>query len=468
MPTRPNILFLTADQMRADALGIVNGWTRTPNLDQLAREGVLVRGAITNSAECIPARFSLALGLYPHQTGVWQNERCTLNPEYPNWMQALGQAGYETSLFGKTHLHPHEGDLRDRVDLMHAYGLQTVDETTGPQASAFVLSNMTQSWQEQGLWERYREDVAERVRVKRHVVRPTVLGVEHHYDVYVGRQAARYLAGLEDGRPWFCWVSFGGPHEPWDAPEPYASLYERADISPPAPRLRAPEQVRGLLRRVFDSTYYSPPLEPDEVRAMRANYAGNVTLIDEQIGALLDVVRRRGELDRTLVVFTSDHGEMNGDQGLLYKANFLDPVIQVPLIIRPPGVGARATRSTVSVVAELMDVGATILDYASCHLAGPSYARSLRPMIEGRATTHREYAATEFLGHAALVEAGWKIEFDPDDRPTLLFDRVSDPREQVNLADDRRYADVIAGLRERLIAFHAATPVPSIKATHGA
>src|SRR5262245_24927900 len=274
MPTQPNILFIMADQMRADALGIINGWTRTPNLDRLARGGFLFRGVITNSAECIPARFSLALGLYPHQTGVWQNGTYTLNPELPNWMQAVEQAGYRTSLFGKTHLHPHEGDLRDRVHLMHAYGLQVVDETTGPHASAHVLSNMTQSWQEQGLWERYREDVGERIRSKRHLVRPSVLGAEHHYDVYVGRQAASYLAGLDGPQPWFCWVSFGGPHEPWDAPEPYASLYAQADIPSPMPRLRGHERVRGLLRRAFDSDYYSPPLPPDEVRAMRANYAG--------------------------------------------------------------------------------------------------------------------------------------------------------------------------------------------------
>ena len=463
MRASPNILFIMADQMRADALGIVNGWTRTPNLDRLAREGCLVRGVVTNSAECIPARFSLALGLYPHQTGVWQNGTYTLNPECPNWMQAVERAGYHTSLFGKTHLHPHEGDLRDRLHLMHAYGLQVVDETTGPHACFLVLSNMTQSWQEQGLWERYRQDVIDRVNSKRHVARPSELGAEHHYDVYVGRQAASYLTGLEDSRPWFCWVSFGGPHEPWDAPEPYASLYEQTEIDPPIPRLRGHEQVRGLLRREFDSSYYSPPLQPDEVRAMRTNYAGNVTLIDEQIENILEVVRNRGELERTLIVFTSDHGEMNGDQGLIYKANFLDPVVQVPLIIRPPGVSGGHELST---VAELMDVGATIVDYAGGSLAAASQARSLRPLIEGRATAHREFAVSEFLDHTAIIDQRWKIEFGPDGQPTLLFDRASDPLEQLNLVDDSRYAGKMAELGDRLTAFRVATPVPTVRATH--
>jgi arylsulfatase len=464
---QPNILFIMADQMRADALGFVNGWTRTPNLDGLARSGFLLRGVITNSAECIPARFSLATGLYPHQTGVQVNSVQTLNPECPNWMQAIERAGYSTSLFGKTHLHPHEGDLRDRLHLMHAYGLQVVDETTGPHASAHVLSNMTQSWQEQGLWERFREDIVDRVHTKRHVVRPSVLDAEHHYDAYVGRQAARYLEDLDDPRPWFCWVSFGGPHEPWDAPEPYASLYAGTDIGPSIPRLREPERVRGLLRQAFDSEYYSPPLASDEVRAMWTNYAGNVTLIDDQIGKILEVVRRRGEIDRTLIVFTSDHGEMNGDQGLLYKANFLDPVIQVPLIVRPPLGGTSTESRELNVIAELMDVGATLVDYAGGRFDAQSQARSLRPLIEDPSKQHRKLAVTEFLGHTAIVDQSWKIEFAPDGRPALLFDRIEDPLEQVNLADDRRYASVVAGLGERLTAFRAATPAPPVKATYG-
>src|SRR5262249_6493025 len=201
MPRQPNILFIMADQMRADALGIVNGWTRTPNLDQLALEGFLLPNLITNSAECIPARFSLALGLYPHQTGILENGVFTLNPECLNWLQAVSRAGYRTSLFGKTHLHPHEGDLRDRLHLMHAYGLDVVDETAGPHASVNVLSNMTEGWQRSGVWEPYRRDLMDRVKTKRHVVRPSPLGLEHHYDVYVGRQATRHIEGLSRGVP---------------------------------------------------------------------------------------------------------------------------------------------------------------------------------------------------------------------------------------------------------------------------
>jgi choline-sulfatase len=167
-----------------------------------------------------------------------------------------------------------------------------------------------------------------------------------------------------------------------------------------------------------------------------------------------------------LIVFTSDHGEMNGDQGLIYKANFLDPVVQVPLIVRPPLPEAASEGRELNVIAELMDVGATLVDYAEGSLAGPSHARSLRPLIEGTATAHREFAVSEFAHHMAIVDPRWKIEFGPDDRPAILFDRAGDPLEQVNLADDSRYAGTAAGFKERLISFRAATPAPAVKATH--
>ena len=460
---KPNILFIMADQMRAEALSIVNGSTRTPNLDRLAREGVLFRNAITNSVECVPARLSLAAGLYPHELGVQENVRATLDPHYLTWMKAVERHGYRTSVFGKTHLHPHEGDLRDRIQLMHEYGLQTVDETAGPHLSAIVLSNMTQSWRERGIWERYRADLHDR-NAKRFVARPSPLGLQDYYDVYVGSRATQYLQTIPaSDQPWFCSVSFGGPHEPWDAPEPYASLYDAADTPPPTSRLAGHEHVRGLLRRAFDSPYYSPPMDATDVRRLRANYAGNVTLIDDQIGRILDVLAARDELQRTLVVFTSDHGEMNGDQGLLFKGNFLDPALRIPLIVRPAGGAGRAVDSRALV--ELIDVGATIADYAGGSDAF-SRGRSLRPLIEGVATNHREYVVCEFLDHMMLVDEHWKIELTPAGTTSLLFDRRADAFEQNNLADDPSHAPALAELTETLRGFRDRTQPPADRACH--
>jgi choline-sulfatase len=200
-PKQPNLLFLMTDQQRWDALGCSGGWVRTPHLDRIAREGVRFVNSVTNSPVCIPARLSLALGLYPHNTGVWDNMRHFLSAESPNWMRAVRDAGYRTSLFGKTHLHPHDTDLRTREDLMHAYGLDDVNETAGPRASAKVLSHMTAEWEEMGLWEVYKADFRERFRTKAHLVRPSPLGVENYYDTYVGRAAKKYLGNYDRAEP---------------------------------------------------------------------------------------------------------------------------------------------------------------------------------------------------------------------------------------------------------------------------
>ena len=151
---------------------------------------------------------------------------------------------------------------------------------------------------------------------------------------------------------------------------------------------------------------------------------------------------------------------MNGDQGLLYKANFLDPVIQLPLVVRPPASSGVRPGRRVDTVAELMDVGATLVDYAGGRLPAPSLARSLRAVIEGETAACRDVAVCEFRGHTAVVDSDWKLEVDPDGEPVLLFDRRRDPAEQEDVLGDARHAGVVAALRERLAEHVAATPAP--------
>ena len=257
-----------------------------------------------------------------------------MSAETPTWMRSIRDAGYSTSLFGKLHLHPHSGDLRDREHLVQAYGLDHVDEIAGPRASKGARSHMTDRWEAAGVHEAYRQDQLDRLQSRPWVVRPSPLPLEHYADVYVGQQAKTYLQQYDAGSPWFCWVSFGGPHEPWDAPEPYASMFDPDSMPPPIrPEKATQARPRGRLDRRMRQR---PPLEPHEVAQMRANYAGNMALIDDQIGEILGVVEERGEADNTVVALISDHGEMNGDFGLLYKQNFLNASVRVPFLINVP------------------------------------------------------------------------------------------------------------------------------------
>jgi len=450
MPASPNILFIMADQFRADALGCVGGWAQTPNLDRLAARGTLFVNAVTSSPVCIPARVSQATGRYPHNTHVWANCHYALPSSAATWMQTIRARGYRTCVVGKTHLHPHDGDLRDREDLMHAYGLDDVNEIGGPRASARCGSYMTDEWERAGLWAAYREDYAERFAVKPHMVRPSPLGLENYYDVYVGRKTTEYIASYDRQEPWFCWASFGGPHEPWDAPEPYATMYEADDMPPPIPRSQGgPNRPRGVL----DEQLGRPSVtDRGDIASLRANYAGNVTLIDDQIGRILAAVEQRQELENTVIVFTSDHGEMNGDHGLLYKSNFLDSAVRVPLVVALPETFSGSGAGTqYSGPVEWFDVGPTLVEAAGGHLEHQQFAASLLPVIANPSGRHREDALSEIFGEMMMMTADWKIALNAEGQAYLLFDLLNDPAEQNNLAGASEATEVETRLRLRVL-----------------
>jgi arylsulfatase len=437
---RPNILLLMTDQQRWDALSCVGGWVDTPNLDRLAREGVRFANAYTNSPVCVPARLSFATGRYPHETGVWGNKAYTMPASTPTWMRAVREAGYATSLFGKIHLHRQRGDLRDRSDLVRAWGLDHVDEIAGPRAAAVCRSNLTDAWEAAGVYEAYRHDLEERYANKPWVARPSPVPLDLYADTYVGRQAARHLREIPAGRPWFCWVSFGGPHEPWDAPEPYASRYRPEDM--PAPVVAhddAHERPRGLLD---DKLAKGVAFEPGDVGRLRANYAGNVALIDDQVGEILRVLEDRGDLDGTVVAFVSDHGEMNGDHGLIYKSNFLGPAVRIPLIVRLPPDAAAVRGATARAPVEIMDLGATLADLAGGRRVPGSHARSLVAVLSDPARSEREAAVSEFKRETMVATPEWKLGVNREGDVYILYDLHEDPLETRNLAGRPEYAGV--------------------------
>ena len=446
---KPNILFIMTDQQRWDAMECSGGWVKTPNLDRIASEGIRFSNCVTNSPVCIPARVSLATGLYPHNTGIWQNLRYDMDANTATWMQAIRDAGYRTSLFGKTHLHHHAGDLRDGEHLVHSYGLQDADEIGGPRASASVLSHMTARWEQAGLWEAYRDDYKARFATKPHMVRPSTLPLEEYADVYVGQQAKRYLEKYDRPQPWFCWVSFGGPHEPWDAPEPYAGMYSPSAMPKAVPKTEGVSvRPRGILDVRMEN---APGISADEVAAMRANYAGNVSLIDDQIGDILHVVNRRGELDNTVVVFSSDHGELNGDCGLIYKETFLNGAVRVPLLVRTPGTlngdngGAVADCPT-----EWFDIGPTLVELAGGTLKHAQFAKSLCPVINVPESEHRCFAISELKGEIMYMDKRWKLLINADGLPYCLFDLEQDPDETHNLVTEESTIQTQKEIRMRI------------------
>jgi arylsulfatase len=445
---RFNLLLFMTDQQRWDALGCSGGWVDTPTIDALAARGVRFANAYTNAPVCIPARVSLALGRYPHEHGVVQNKPYTLPPTRPTWMRAIRDAGYSTSVFGKIHLHPNRGDLRERQDLVRAYGFDHVDEIAGPRASMASRSNLTDLWSAAGVLEAYKADLKERNSTKPWLTRPSPLPLDLYPDVYVGHAAASYLRTLRGREPWFCMVSFSGPHEPWDAPEPYASRYDPSQMPAPVePVEYRHKRPRGHLDSILATRRVA--FEPGDISRLRANYAGNVSLIDDQIGEVIRAVEEGDQLDRTVVVFVSDHGEMNGDYGLLYKGNFLNGASRIPFIVSHP-----AHEWTAGAIAEtpveLIDVGATLAELAGATLPKRSSARSVLPVLVDPSRVIRDIALVEHQGEAMAASPYWKLGVNSSGDPYLLFNLLDDPSERRNLAGLREYAAVEEDLRDRL------------------
>jgi len=353
-------------------------------------------------------------------------------------------------------LHLHRGDLRDREELMHTYGIDDVDEIGGPRAACRVLSYMTEEWERKGLWEKYKADYDERFGHALPFARPSVLPLEDYADVYVGRRGREWLENYEGDQPWMLWVSFGGPHEPWDVPEPYASQFDPADMPAPIPRpnwvddLPEESDTARLFRRHEGKYAKEGGMTEKLARELTANYAGNVSLIDDQIAGMLEAIEARGEMDNTVIVFVSDHGEMNGDRGLVAKSSFVEQAARVPLIVRTPATAKRGGAVSRSPV-EWMDIGATFCEMAEAEWSVDHFARSLCAVVDEPNVRPRAVAVSEHGGEVMLCDGRYKAVYGRDGAAYLLFDLEADPTEAVNRVGDEGMGEVKQRLDRALI-----------------
>jgi choline-sulfatase len=189
-----------------------------------------------------------------------------------------------------------------------------------------------------------------------------------------------------------------------------------------------------------------------DFQKLRANYAGNVTLIDDQIGEILEVITERGELENTIIVLTSDHGEMNGDHGLIYKTNFLNGAVRIPLIVATPEIAKSGAGGRVnSALVELLDVGATIVELSGGAIDYPQFAQSLCPSLNDPTHVHRTEALSEIHGELMIFDGRWKLAVNTVGEGYLLFDLQNDPHEQRNLIGLQEYQSELSRLRGRLL-----------------
>lgn len=465
---RPNILLLMADQHRADILGCAGDpVVCTPNIDRLAEEGVRFERAYCQGPLCMPARASLLTERYVRDHGVFENDS-QVDLGTPTFLTALREAGYHTSCIGKMHLWVHGGGrtrhTRERAGELRTYGFDESIETVGKLANVGVRNAYSEYLEERGLYKTYREFVgARRYRTGTPVWNsdPIPLPEDAYIDAWHGRRVVDWLESRRDDRPFFQWVGFPGPHDPWDAPRTARQVYEGIDMPEPG-TLTLPELPAdgpfNLFLRVFMRHGGTRGLTDAIIQEVRRAYYADVSVIDRAVGNIMAALERTGRLDDTWVVYTSDHGEMMGEHRMLMKMVFYEPSVRVPLIVRPPA-GRREDSRVVDDLVEQLDLCATFRELAGAPPVADSESRSLLAAIEHGAPVGRSVIRSENYGFAMFRDPRHKLVVYEDELlPGQLFDLAEDPREESNLIDDPDAAPVLERLMEEQVRPFLATP----------
>ncbi len=469
-PQPANVLLITTDQQRYDTLGVTgNPHVHTPHLDQLASRGSLFRRGYIQNPVCMPSRACIQTGRYVFQHGVeYMKSVIGETPGLPPWertvAERLQESGYHTAAFGKIHMMPPRG--YDELQLTLGKGArwrQAEGSPLGPAQLGPVYAdwlNAKRPGAYESIYEQRRtpEFDAERGAL------PNVLAADECVDHWIGENTVNFLdrvGAADDPPPFFAWAGFCGPHNPFDPPEPYASMYDPDRIELPA-LLHAVRSGVDVAPNSFAGTDGEALL-----RRMIARYWGMVTYLDDQVGRIMAALSRNDLWDDTLVIFTSDHGEMLGDFGTTGKANFHESVIRVPYLVIPPARSAKGRAGmgrVTDTLVEQVDLAPTILDYAAMPPAPEMPGHSLRPLLEpagdDRDSTRwptREGVLCEFTDNKRVARSKclrtdtYKYVFHDSGRSAELYDLGKDPDELVNVAADPQYRDVLLRMQNALL-----------------
>jgi arylsulfatase A-like enzyme len=474
-----NILFITADQWRAECLSALgHPMVQTPNLDALAAEGVMFTRHFANAAPCGPSRASLHTGLYlqNHRSGT---NGTPLDARHTNWALEAAKLGYDPVLFGYTDtsqdpryvdaddpwLRTYEGPLPGirTICRMDGFPTEWTDwlrakgyEPPEPPAAAYGHRPPGPEY----------EDGAP-------VPRPLAWPAEDDDTAYLTARLIDYLASAKG--PFIAHLSLLRPHPPWVAPQPWNAMYDPAQVPGFARRETAeaegaqhPWLAHQLSRKAFRA-----PQDEKRLRRLKAVYYGLMSRVDHELGVLMGFLRQSGLIDRTLIIFTSDHGEEMGDHWLLGKGGYFDASYAIPLIIRDPRPGAARGR-VVSDFTENVDIMPTMLQAIGAPVPFECDGRSLAPFLAGaptppnwRTEAHWEFDFRDPADDAAEGRLGltlhqcalnvirserWKyVHFAG--LPPLLFDLESDPHEMANLARDPAHAAVTLEYAQKMLSW---------------
>ena len=443
MSHRPNVLFLMADQMRADALGCYgNTVVQTPNLDALAAHGVRFERMFGAYPVCAPNRASIVTGRYPSVHRLRANGMRLLHSEV-TLMQVLREHGYATYGTGKMHFGPQwhfPADGGPIIDPDPAtaispqpgddeypwYGFERValteDHRMGPYGE-YLAAHGYNVWDELHSAS-YPQSATER----------SAFPKEHHQTTWITDRAIDMLDDHPGDRPFFLWVSYVHPHHPFNPPAPYDTMYRPQDMPLP---IWDEGEVAGwpeAYRRkhcALGGEHEAVGLDgftDDDWRRVKAYYYGMVSQIDTNVGRLMDTLRRQGQLENTVIAFTTDHGENLGDHHLLFKGTTYDCVTRVPFVVSWPG--CESPGEVRSPLCSSIDIMPTVLDLTGVPYPEPSpmQGRSLLPAIGDAGVGGREALLIENAGvRRSVCTENALLTWHGQGERGELYDLASDP-----------------------------------------
>jgi choline-sulfatase len=458
-----NVLFLLSDQHRPSCCGhLGDSNARTPNIDSLARSGTRFDSAYCTNPVCTPSRASILTGLYTHNHRTWSN-RTPWPFEIKTLAHHFSRAGYVSGLIGKMHFvdaQTHGFDYRlDFNDWYQYLGPKTklYAEELGRANSGSGMPQIDDLWADFGdPWQGQRTLDGRKGLV--HVGRASLIAERDHFESYVSRESVRFLNKFARNHPFFLVASYLKPHDPFMPPKRHAEMFAPSDMRLPdtygkVDLSKVPREIRD---RISSPAATAELADPAAARQRIAMYYGNIAFLDEQIGHVLRALRELGLDQDTVVVYSSDHGEMLGDHGLWQKFVFYEPSVGVPLIFRVPGVTREGAvcRNPVSQAALV----ATLLDL--CGIAVPSGLDepSLEPMLRepDRAVDRpvfSEFALQTKQAKYMIRRGDWKYCFYVNDMAEL-YNLRDDPGEMNNLALDPAHRSRAEDLKSQLFAWH--------------
>ena len=467
---RPNILWICTDQQRWDTLSCLGfKGALTPHIDRLASRGVIFKNAYCQSPICTPSRASFLTGMYPIANQVHRNGNVGFPEHLELVPKILKKSGYYNGLIGKLHLSRTQGMSEVRPD--DGYDEFYPKGPVGGSGSDYC------AWLEEKSF-----DINKLSEPREGICDPSV-ETEYSQTVWSGERALNFIERNVD-KPWLLSVNVFDPHPPFDPPSEYMAKFNPenmpdakfrqsdiehqkrfAGVDQQAKQAVIPEDFHGLdnvppadtQNEMFMGTHDTPPSRYN-AREIRAAYQAMILLIDDMVGSLVVKLKETGQLEKTIIVFTSDHGEMLGDHGLLYKGcRFYEGLVHVPLIIVIPESMLCGVESEALV--ELVDIAPTLLDLADIDVPITMQGKSLAPMLKGEDALdfHKPYVLSEYFDclrfpgsvgsrGSMYFDGRFKLNIYHDIGEGELFDLKSDPDEFEDRWHDPQYSDIKSGL----------------------